>query len=197
MNFYYFYVNFTTMKDLSNSIFTEEFSVPAKTILINENSLTDKLYFIKRGSVRVWYKTGNKEITAEIFLEDKIFTSTESFLFNEPSMYIFETMEDCTLKYVSKENFDLFLNKTEGVKDIFYQTLLKQSIAHIRSTVNLLKIKPEERYRQFIAQQPNIINRIPLNIIASYLGITSVSLSRIRSRKEFKGRPLPLNDDSQ
>ncbi|HSY60654.1 MAG TPA: hypothetical protein VK796_02210, partial [Cytophaga sp.] len=112
--------------------------------------------------------------------------STESFLFNEPSIYIFETIEDCTLKYVSKQNFDLFLNKTENMKDIFYQTLLKQSIAHIRSTVNLLKFKPEERYKQFIAQEPNIINRIPLNVIASYLGITSVSLSRIRARKEFK-----------
>lgn len=175
------------MKEFVNSIFTDEISVPAKTILINENSHTDKLYFIKRGSVRVWYKTGNKEVTAELFLENNVFTSTESFLFNEPSMYIFETMEDSVMKYVSKENFDLFLNTTEGVKDVFYQTLLKQSIAHIRSTVNLLKVKPEERYKQFIAQQPNIINRIPLNIIASYLGITSVSLSRIRSRKEFKG----------
>lgn len=173
------------MKDLV-SIFTDEISVPAKTILINADSFTDKLYFIKKGSVRVWYNNGNKEVTAELFLDNKIFTSTESFLFNEPSIYIFETMEDCVLKYVSKENFDLFLNKSDNVKDLFYQTLLKQSIAHIRSTANLLKVKPEERYKQFIAQQPNIINRIPLNIIASYLGITSVSLSRIRSRKEFK-----------
>jgi len=172
------------MKHFANSIFTDEISVPAKTILINADSFTDKLYFIKKGSVRVWYKNGNKEVTAELFLDNKIFTSTESFLFNEPSIYIFETMEDSVLKYVSKENFDLFLNKTENVKDVFYQTLLKQSIAHIRSTVDLLKIKPEERYKRFIAQEPNIIHRIPLNIIASYLGITSVSLSRIRSRKE-------------
>jgi CRP-like cAMP-binding protein len=174
------------MKDFIDSIFTDEISVPAKTILINADSFTDKLYFIKKGSVRVWYKSGNKEVTGELFLDNKIFTSTESFLFNEPSIYIFETIEDCVLKYVSKQNFDLFLSKTENMKDIFYQTLLKQSIAHIRSTVNLLKFKPEERYKQFIAQEPNIINRIPLNIIASYLGITSVSLSRIRARKEFK-----------
>ena len=171
------------MKDLV-SIFADEISVPAKTILINADSFTYKLYFIKKGSVRVWYKNGNKEVTAELFLENKVFTSTESFLFDEPSMYIFETIEDSVLKYVTKENFDLFLSKTENVKDLFYQTLLKQSVAHIRSTVNLLKVKPEERYKQFIAQEPNIINRIPLNIIASYLGITSVSLSRIRARKE-------------
>ena len=171
------------MKDLV-SIFADEISVPAKTILINADSFTDKLYFIKKGSVRVWYKNGNKEVTAELFLDNKVFTSTESFLFYEPSTYIFETMENSVLKYVTKENFDLFLSKTENVKDLFYQTLLKQSVAHIRSTVNLLKVKPEERYKQFIAQEPNIINRIPLNIIASYLGITSVSLSRIRARKD-------------
>lgn len=178
------------MKDFVTSIFTDEISVPAKTILINEDSFTDKLYFIKKGSVRVWYRNGSKEVTAELFLDNKLFTSTESFLFNEPSIYIFETMEDTVLKFVSKENFDAFLNKNADVKDVFYQTLLKQSIAHIRSTVDLLKTKPEERYKRFIAQEPNIINRIPLNIIASYLGITSVSLSRIRSRKEFKNKPV-------
>jgi CRP-like cAMP-binding protein len=171
------------MKDFIDTLFTNEISVPAKTILIKDNSFTDKLYFIKKGSVRVFYKSGNKEFTAELFLENKIFTSTESFLFNESSIYIFETMEDSVLKYVSKKDFDLFLNKKENNKDFFYQTLLKQSIGHIRSTVDLLKYKPEERYKRFIEQQPNIIHRIPLNIIASYLGITNVSLSRIKKRK--------------
>lgn len=172
------------MKELIDTLFTNEISVPAKTVLIKDNTYTDKLYFIKKGSVRVFYKKGNKEVTAELFLDNKIFTSAESFLFNESSIYIFETMEDSILKYVTKESFDAFLKKSENSKDFFYQTLLKQSIGHIRSTVDLLKYKPEERYRRFIQQEPNIINRIPLNIIASYLGITNVSLSRIKNRKQ-------------
>ncbi|WP_299249044.1 Crp/Fnr family transcriptional regulator [uncultured Cytophaga sp.] len=172
------------MKELIDTLFTNEISVPAKTVLIKDNTHTDKLYFIKKGSVRVFYKKGNKEVTAELFLDNKIFTSAESFLFNESSIYIFETMEDSILKYVTKESFDAFLKKSENSKDFFYQTLLKQSIGHIRSTVDLLKYKPEERYRRFILQEPNIINRIPLNIIASYLGITNVSLSRIKNRKQ-------------
>ena len=174
------------MIDFINSLFIDEITIPARTILINEGAFTDQLFLIDKGSIRAWYKNDNKEVTVELFLENKLVTSIEGFLFSETSIYNFETIEDCTLRCVSKENFDLYLSQRENIKDVFYQTLLRRSSIHNRKTIDLLKIKPEDRYRQLIIQEPDIVDRIPLHIIASYLGITSVSLSRIRARKEIE-----------
>jgi CRP-like cAMP-binding protein len=174
------------MIDFMNSIFTDEITVPARTILIKEGVFTDKLFLIDKGSIRSWYKDGSKEVTIELLLENKFATSVEGFLFNEPSLCNFETIEDCKLRCVSKQNFDLYLNQKENIKDKFYQALIKRLSTHYRKTVDLLKVKPEDRYRQLLSQEPDIIDRVPLHVIASYLGMTSVSLSRIRARKEFE-----------
>ena len=172
------------MKDFINDLFVNEFSIPAKTLLITEGSVTDKLFLIKRGSVRAWCKNKSKEITTDLFFENKLVTSVESFMFNEKSIYNFETVEACELCFVTKAEFDKYLTERADIKDKFYQALIKRLIIHARRTIQLLKIKPEDRYKELIELQPNIINRVPLNIIASYLGITSVSLSRIRSRQD-------------
>lgn len=173
------------MIDFINSVFTDEITVPARTILIKEGSYTDQLFLVDQGSIRSWYEYGNKEVTVELFLENKFATSVEGFLFKEKSFYNFETIEECKLRSVSKQNFDLYLNQRPEIKDIFYHTLINRLNIHNRRTIDLLKIKPEDRYRQFVSQQSNIVDRIPLHIIASYLGMTSVSLSRIRARKEL------------
>lgn len=173
------------MQKLINSLFTNLISVPAKTNVIAEGSFTDNFFLIKKGAVRAWYKNStNKEITTHLVFEDNLFTSIESFLFGEPSLYNFETIENCELAFVTKEEFDAFLNKDESLKDEFYQNLLKRTLEHNKRLIDLLKIKPEDRYKELVAHNCQIVDRVPLNIIASYLGITSVSLSRIRSRQE-------------
>ena len=177
-------VNKKKMKDLINSVFTNDIFVPAKTIIIAEGGFTDNLYLIKRGSVRGWYKNLSKEVTNSLLFENNIFTSVESFMFNEPSIFNVETIEDCEFSICSKVDFDKYLNSHENIKDKFYQTFIKRILIYNKRIIDLLKIKPEERYKDLVLENPEIVNRVPLNIIASYLGITSVSLSRIRSRQE-------------
>ena len=172
------------MKDPINSIFTTEISVPAKTVLIVEGGFTDKLYQIKKGCVRGWYKDLSKEVTTALLFENHVFTSVESFMFNEPSIFTVEALEDCVFNVASKADFDVYLASNETIKDQFYQAFIKRVLVYNKRIVDLLKIKPEDRYKNLVSEYPEIVNRVPLNIIASYLGITSVSLSRIRSRKE-------------
>lgn len=170
------------MKDLINSVFTHEISVPAKTLLFAEGGLTDKLYLIKKGCVRGWYKDSSKETTTALLFENQIFTSFESFMFNEISHFNAQTIEDCEFRIVSKTDFDMYLNENDGIKDKFYQTVINRILIFNKRTIDLLKIKPEERYKNLISQYPDILDRVPLHIIASYLGITTVSLSRIKKR---------------
>ncbi|WP_018343466.1 Crp/Fnr family transcriptional regulator [Cytophaga aurantiaca] len=172
------------MQDFINSVFTTEITVPAKTLIIAEGGFTDKLYLIKEGCVRGWYQDLTKEVTTALLFEEQIFTSVESFMFNEPSIFNVETLEECTFCIVTKIDFDKYLSSNEHIKDIFYQTFIKRVLIYNKRIVDLLKIKPEDRYKNLILQNPNIVNRIPQNIIASYLGITTVSLSRIKKKKQ-------------
>lgn len=173
------------MENLLNSLFANEsISIPARTIIVEEGALSDKFFLIKKGSVRAWYKSFNKEVTVHLFFENNLFMAVESFLFGEASMYNLETIENCELTLVTKEEFDSFLNKNKNVKDELYQTLLKRTLVYSKWVIELLKTKSEERYKKLIARHAQIVDRVPLNIIASYLGITSVSLSRIRTRQE-------------
>lgn len=172
------------MNTLIDSIFTKDIFVPAKTTLIIEGGLSDKMYLIKKSCVRGWYKNLTKEVTTSLLFETNIFTSVESFMFNEPSTFNVETIEDCELSVCSKKDFDKYLSMHQNIKDKFYQSLIKRILVYNKRIIDLLKIKPEDRYKDLVSQNPSIIDRVPLNVIASYLGITSVSLSRIRSRQE-------------
>jgi CRP-like cAMP-binding protein len=68
-------------------------------------------------------------------------------------------------------------------KDWFYGTAIQKLLLHAKRLLSFIKNKPMERYKELMSQQPEIFQRVPQRYIASYLGITPVSLSRIRNRK--------------
>jgi CRP-like cAMP-binding protein len=160
-----------------------EIRVVAKTPLLKEGETAQKMFFIKKGSVRVWFNNNGKDITTQFFFEGDMATSLESFIYGEPSPFTIETMEDCQLAVFNKNEFDKLLAKEQAFKDWFYQTALQKLFSHSKRLLSFIKNKPHARYRELIEQQPHILRRVPQHCIASYLGITSVSLSRIRNRK--------------
>jgi CRP-like cAMP-binding protein len=97
-------------------------------------------------------------------------------------MCTIETITAARLYKISKENMDLVIDSIPGfrpkMEEIMFQRLLRYAgmfISQIRDT-------PQERYEALIRDQPHILQRVPLQYIASYLGITPVSLSRIRNK---------------
>ena len=128
------------MEHLINSLFTNDISIPAKTIIIAEGTFTDKFYLVKKGAVRAWYKNATKEVTSNLVFEDNLFTSLESFLFNSPSIYNFETLENCELGVVTKAEFDDFLNSHKDLKDKFYQNLLRRALENNKRFIIKFKL---------------------------------------------------------
>ncbi|SDS90642.1 cAMP-binding domain of CRP or a regulatory subunit of cAMP-dependent protein kinases [Mucilaginibacter mallensis] len=173
------------MVNFIDTQFSYELNIDAKTQLLKEGDTAQKMFFIKKGSLRVWFNNNGTDVTAQFFFEGDAATSLDSFINNEPSLFTIEAMEPCEIAVFNKSDFDRLLANDQAFKDWFYQTAIQKLLSHSKRLLSFIKNKPMERYQELIAQHPAIFQRVPQRYIASYLGITPVSLSRIRNRKVF------------
>ncbi|MEH0157104.1 Crp/Fnr family transcriptional regulator [Limibacter armeniacum] len=153
-------------------------------IILNEGDSNKVVFFIRKGLVRSYLiNEKGEEITFQLFPENQIFGNVHAILFNDSSKFFYEAFEKTKVYYTDLQSFqeltasypDVLGTNRGGVG----RQILKQAFQRLDSFVFL---SPEERYRQYIKDHPNIINRVPDKYIANVLGITPVSLSRIRSR---------------
>lgn len=156
--------------------------VPAKTILLREGEISKKAFFIENGCLRVWFNNNGKECTTQFFFEGEMVSSIESFKTGTPGLFNIESIEDCVLKVVAKAELDRVEQNSPAFRKKIEETILKRLFVYQKLFLSRIKDSPEKRYRDLLENHPEMILRIPQHYIASYLGITSVSLSRIRNR---------------
>lgn len=157
--------------------------VPAKTILLQEGQISRTMFFIEKGCLRTWVNNDGKEITTQFFFEGDRVASIESFRANQPSLYSIESLEPCILQTISQQDFQNVLENCPEMKEQMQEHLFKRLLQSQKTFYSYLKNNPQQRYKELIEEYPHIIQRVPQHYIASYLGITSVSLSRIRNRR--------------
>lgn len=160
---------------------TNLIELPKSNIVLNADKIEKKVYFIKKGIVRAFTIDDGKEITFWFGKEGDLILSMKSYIENKTSYETIETIEDC----------ELFEIKISDLQD-FYSTNLEIANWGRKLAENEL-IKTEERfisqqlgtaifrYKKLLEENPSLINRVQLGYIASYLGISQVTLSRIRA----------------
>jgi len=141
------------------------------------------MFFIEKGCLRTWINNDGKEITTQFFFEGDGVSSIESFRTNQPSLYSIESLEPCILKTLSQKDFQIVLESSPELRKKLEDHLFRRLFQSQQLLYSFLKNKPKKRYEELIKQHPLIIQRVPQHYIASYLGITPVSLSRIRNRQ--------------
>lgn len=159
--------------------------VPAKTILLKENEVSLKAYFIEKGIVRAWYNNDGKDVTFQFFMENTMFSSLESFRKGLPSMVSFETIEPCVLWQIDKTSLDKILEEIYEIPELrtkFMDSVFERVFDYMKHFFSFIKNTPQQRYIDLSKEKPEIIKRVPQHYIASYLGITTVHLSRIKSK---------------
>ncbi|MES2378973.1 MAG: Crp/Fnr family transcriptional regulator [Bacteroidota bacterium] len=156
--------------------------VNARHILLNEGDISRKIYVIDKGCIRNWFYHEGKEISFQFFFEGDVVYSPESFRKNIPSLFSIETIEPVSLRWLSRKNMDLVREDSLLYNEMIERSADKQA-EFMQHFFSYLKNTPQERYELLLQQHPEIIKRVPLQHIASYLGITPVSLSRIRNRR--------------
>ena len=157
--------------------------VKSKTILLNEGEISDKAYLIEKGCLRLWFNNQGKDVTFQFFFENEAVSSFESFNKRQASLFNIESIEPSILQYIKKKDFDIILEENPVFKGFLFEITLERQFNYMRHFLSLIKDKPKDRYLNLLKDKPQIVQRIPQHYIASYLGITSVSLSRIRNKK--------------
>jgi CRP-like cAMP-binding protein len=158
-------------------------TVPKDFFLLKENTVSDYLYFIEKGVARIFYHKNGKEITEWIALEEQFFFSITSFFKRRPSHLQIHTLEPSVVYGI---HHDDFMDLADRYHDV--ERLLRKMVTGslILSQIRMDSIQFEiaqQRYERLMQSSPKIIQRVPLTYIASFLGVTLETLSRIRANK--------------
>ena len=169
-------------KELIKSSLTLK-DVPKNYTLVDLGQTAKEVYFINKGLLRFYYITDEgHEITGFIFQENMFAGSHESFFSQVPSIQVLETLEESELLAFSYEKFNMLLDEIPRMNVLARKVLeMRMSFAQ-KIVASLIINKPQDRYTSYQDLHPGLENRIPQHILASYMGITPVSLSRIRKR---------------
>ena len=155
---------------------------PKKQLLLQEGQVADYAYFVVKGLARAYYITDGKEITTRFMDEGFIITSWISFYKREPGYEFIETLEDCVLAAMHYRDLQKLYS------DIIEFNIIGRKLAeHFfflaeQRTQMLRKHTADEKYQFFLHQHPDLLQRIPLKYIATYLGMNEETLSRVRSK---------------
>ncbi len=158
--------------------------VPSKTVLLKEGDVSKKAFWIEKGCIRAWFNNKGKDVTCQFFFENEGVSSIESFRKNIPSSYSIETIEPSVLYWIHKKDLDMIMKEMAEIpelRDHMLNTSFERQLNYMHHFMSFIKDTPRERYFNLLKEKPHIIKRVAQHYIASYLGITSVSLSRIRN----------------
>lgn len=159
--------------------------VPARTLLLREGDVSRRAYLIEKGCLRVWFNNNGEDITLQFFFENNTVSSIESFRKNIPSPFAIETIEPCTLWWIDKTDVDQMLEEVSEIPAMRHQildALFDRTLHYMEHFLSFIRDTPQERYENLLTHRPHIVQRVPQHYIASYLGISSVHLSRIKAK---------------
>ncbi len=158
-------------------------SVSKGKYLLRAGEICGHYYYIHKGVLRSFLKHGNKEITIWINPEGEITTSIRSMTRQQPSDEYIQALEDCELFALPFETVNEMYERFPDMNR-FARMLLEQYYAETEERVYIGRIpNANARYAHFIQSRPELVNRIPLKYVASYLGMTLETLSRLRARQ--------------
>mgnify|MGYP001818200506 CR=1 FL=1 len=158
-------------------------NLKAKEYVVDTRKIHADISFVAQGLVRGYYvdSKGN-EITTRLIQEGNFATHYRAFLDQQPSKYIFQCLAPCTLLYFNYQHIQKAY-KLYPETERFGRLVAEGIINILESRMESFQfMNAEERYLQFINQNPDLFNRISLEHLSSYLGIQRPSLSRIRRK---------------
>jgi CRP-like cAMP-binding protein len=168
--------------DLSNLLKTKMYNKGDH--LLKSGTVCKCLYFVDSGLTKTYFNRADKEFIMRFFPEQALFTVLDSFLLQTPSTYAVVALEPTTVTYLSKTDLEDSLCKSHHCIETFFRKLVSfASINMMKRISEMLEENGTERYNHFVSENNHLMQRISLGDLANYLGITQVSLSRIRARK--------------
>jgi len=160
---------------------TQEIRVPKQTLLIQEGKFAHHLYLIQQGISRVYYRSADREITFVLVHPGECLFSSNSYTHHKIGFENIETLEDSILLKIDQRKLHGLYNQHINIANWGRKLAEAEFMKAEERQLSKLFKTATERYQDLLKAQPNLPNRIKLSHIASYLGISQVTLSRIRA----------------
>ncbi len=152
--------------------------------LLKQDQYAVNISFVRSGFLRIYAQdmTGEKEITQWVSNQGMFITDLSSFVFDTTARWNIQALSDCELYSISKEDYRSLGSHIEGWDNIDKLFIAKCFITLENRVFGLLSMSAEQRVKELMNHNPSIFNQVPLHYIASMLGITPETLSRIRRK---------------
>lgn len=155
--------------------------LPKGTVLLEAGTICRHVYFIESGLARTFYVKDGKDVTDWISIEKTFSTSIVSFITGMPDIRSIELLEQSVLWVIGHDDLQQLFDKYHEIER-FGRLLVSYGMVQMQQRFDDLHFSTaRDRYRKLMEATPDIIRRVPLGMVASYLGITQETLSRIRA----------------
>lgn len=150
---------------------------------VKPDQYCEKLSFIKSGFIRVFSDYNDKEITQWIGNKGQFITDLSSLIFKQRARWNIQAITDCQLYTIEKENYNRLNSVVPNWETMEKQFIASCFIALENRVFSHLSLSAEERYDQLFEHNAALFNQVPLNYLASMLGMSAETFSRIRNKK--------------
>ena len=153
------------------------------SLLLKEGSPSQEVFFIERGIVRQFYTKEGKDITHAFYAENSFYTSLDNIYFQQPNQFGLEVLEPSKVRVAEFAQVEAVINNYPKLER-FMRMLLISFLKNLSDTLYAIKFQTaQECYELLLKNYPQILLRVPLGHVASFLGITQQTLSVIRAGK--------------
>lgn len=178
-------ISLDTAKQMTEKF--EYIEIDKNELLLKENRISDKNYFLERGFVRSYtFASNGEEVTTNIFSAPCLVNDFLSFFKQQPTNENFQTLTACKLWRMSYQDVQINFHTIPEFRETGKLLLVINYGLLNDRMIGMIKDTAETRYLKLMEKHPDIFQNVPLKIIASYLGITDTSLSRIRKELSKK-----------
>lgn len=155
-------------------------SLKKNTLFVKEGSICEYFCFIDSGILQHNILVLGEEKTTYLALKNSATAALKSFIHRIPSRKNIKAISDCDLWVINLKDFNNLLENNKAFHQ-FYYNLIENQIYRIDDyRIDLLTLTPEERYKKLLLNEPKLLKEVPLRYLASFLGISSRHMSRIR-----------------
>lgn len=174
-------VNKQDMDRIMSCIHTHK--VKRNTIILSQGEVCSHFYFLEKGCMRTYYITQDgQEKTRLISFDNTPITALTSFINQKPSVEYIDALEDSEILSISHNDFFILLDEIPSWA-LFYRKNLELAFAFQNNRIeDLVTLSAKERYEKLLKDRPHYIQRLSNRVVASYLGISQETLSRLKSK---------------
>ena len=185
-SFFDFIASFTILADTSREALEkllQRHELPKCYQLVRPGSVCHYMYFIEKGLTRTFYIKDGKDVTDWISVDHTIAVSIISFITRQPDRRGIQLLEDSILYSLSNTDLENLCREYHDIERMV-RLILNYGIVELQRRFDDLHFATaHDRYQHIITNHPSLLERVPLGVIASWLGITQETLSRIRAQK--------------